>query len=148
VYYVALFGISTFLTLFFELKDDAKFLQKMLIESYQILLIAIAFYLFSTLVGFTLYFIILHSFKVLIQEYDFLKRKTSIKGLLHFIQLLTPFTMLSIAGMAIIFSVIHFLGLNVSIPLLLLILVSSITLPHSYVMDIFYQRGGSGQASQ
>jgi len=107
--------------------------QQILIEFYQLVLICVTFKLFSILLGFTLYFIILHSIRVLNHEYLFLKSKVKINNIATFIKLLMPFTLLSIVGLCLIILIISFFNIEVSLPLLALILTSSVTLPHSYV---------------
>ncbi len=110
----------------------------LLLEIVQLALIFIAFSLFSTLLGFTLYFIILHSFRVLNQEFHYLWKTLNLKNLFQFIRLLMPFTMLALFGLVVILLTWMYFDLNISLPLLALILISNITLPHSYVMDGFY----------
>lgn len=115
-------------------------LEQFLLELVQLTIILVSFYLFPVLIGFSLYFIILHSFRVLIQEYRFLKRSRKTRGLMQFTQLLLPFTLISIGGLALTLGIIHLFEINISLPFLLLALTSSVTLPHVFVMDIFYAR--------
>ena len=108
-------------------------------EIFLIALIHLTFYLFPFIIGFTLYFVVLHSIRVMSQEFNYFKSEDSTFSLLHFLKLLMPHTLLSI------FSTIFILWLSykeiipLSVPLTSLIIISVITLPHAIVMHIFYQ---------
>lgn len=101
-------------------------------------LIHLAFLLLPLLVGFTLYFSIIHSMHVLTQEFTFLKRKIKFFGIKHFIKLLTPYTVVSILGLAFLLALSYLQLIPVSGTLLVFIVISILTLPHSIVMDNFY----------
>lgn len=90
------------------------------------------------IIGFTLYFVILHSLKVLNEEYRFLKASGVTQSLMGFIKLLTPFSLISLMGLFMLFGLIEFGILNISFGYCVLIMISSITLPHVFVMDKFY----------
>lgn len=139
LYAFVLLAVGTCSLLAYKYKVNEITIQQIFIEVYQFALICIAFKLFSVLLGFTLYFIILHSLRVLNHEYAFLRKKVKIKNLLSFIKMLLPFTLLSIFGLSLIVWIITFFDFEISLPLLALILTSSVTLPHSYVMDAFYK---------
>ena len=115
-------------------------LEAVLMELLILALILVCFYLMPLLIGFTLYFIILHSIKVLREEFQFLQRDGQIQNLRDFISTLAPFTLLSIVGILILFGLIQFNVLSISFGYCLLIVISSITLPHVFVMDRFYSR--------
>lgn len=105
---------------------------------FEMILIHVTFYLFSVLIGFTLYFIFLHSLKVLKQEYQFLKKSVDNLTITNFIKMLFPFTALSI-----LFLIVFYLGIltelfNVSTFLFLIVGISVITLPHVFIMANFY----------
>jgi Brp/Blh family beta-carotene 15,15'-monooxygenase len=100
--------------------------------------IHLSFLLLPLLVGFTLYFSIIHSMHVLLQEFSFLKRKTKLFGIKHFIKLLTPYTLVSIVGLAVLLTLSYLQFIPVSGTLLVFIVISILTLPHSIVMDNFY----------
>lgn len=117
-----------------------KRLNYLIMQLYFMGLITIAFSLFSTLTGFTLYFVILHSLRVLLQEYQVIKGKQLKFSPVKFIHLLLPFTLLSILGTLTILGAHYFLDWSISTGLLIFIIISSITLPHSYVMELFYNR--------
>lgn len=114
--------------------DD--FMREVLILS----LIHISFYVLPVIVGFTLYFVILHSGKVLIDEYDFFKSKIKELSLWKFIKLLLPITLISVLFLVGFIFLSHQGWLPISNVFLALILVSIFTLPHSIVMEVFYER--------
>lgn len=101
-------------------------------------LILASFYVMPLLVGFTLYFVILHSYKVLREEYFYLKQERIVTGVPTFVKLLTPYSAISIGGIIMLFGLIYLEWLNISYGYCLLIIISSITLPHVFVMDQFY----------
>lgn len=137
-----IFGISTLLTLcslVWLTASKAIKLEAFFMEVLMLALIYLSFYLMPVIIGFTLYFVILHSFKVLDEEYRFLKVAKEVKSRVGFIKLLTPFSILSFFGMGIVFALIHFNILAMSYGYCLLIIISSITLPHVFVMNKFYK---------
>ncbi|NND95661.1 MAG: beta-carotene 15,15'-dioxygenase, Brp/Blh family [Flavobacteriales bacterium] len=101
-------------------------------------MILFAFVMLPLVIGFTLFFCIIHSMKVLGEEFTHVRKLYDIRSVLSFIKLLTPFTLLSLFGIAIIFYLQQkgFLGLSEF--MLVMILVSMVTLPHSIVMEGFY----------
>lgn len=109
-------------------------------ELFQLFLLHLTFYLFPVIISFTLYFVFLHSLKVLSQEFNYLNiiyKKLSIS---KFIILLTPHTLLSLAFLAIFIYLSQNNIINISILLLTIIGISVITLPHSIVMTKFYEK--------
>jgi len=110
----------------------------LLMELLVLSLILICFFLMPLLIGFTLYFVILHSFKVLREEFNYLKSEQKVDSVKSFASIITPFTLLSIFGIAFLFGMIYFDFLQISYGYCLLIVISSITLPHVFVMDNFY----------
>lgn len=115
-------------------------LQRVSREAYEMVLIAVVFYLYQPLLGFSLYFVILHSLRVLNQEYEFLQGTNKIKDLLQFIKILSPFTLISIAGMLLFLGFIEVFSFPISLPLAALIFISCLTMPHALVMSRFYQQ--------
>lgn len=101
-------------------------------------LIHLTFYLFPFIIGFTLYFVILHSIKVMKYEYNFLKKESKNFNLINFLKLVTPYTLLSLFFTGLFFVLSYNELISISIPLLSIIIISAITLPHAIVMHIFY----------
>jgi hypothetical protein len=107
-------------------------------EIFLLFLIHITFYLFPFIIGFTLYFVALHSLKVMNDEFIFLKNENQQFKLLDFIRLLAPYSMLSIFFTTILLLLSYHNIIDYSVPLLSLMIISVITLPHAIVMNIFY----------
>lgn len=135
--YISTLAITIFVLLF-KLSRKEMLIQNFFLELFQIFLISFTFKTLSLIVGFTMYFIILHSLRVLNHEYKYLKAKSIFKSNIEFVKLLIPLTLLSIIGILLIISAIILFNVNISYALLALILTSSVTMPHTYVMEIFY----------
>ncbi len=102
-------------------------------------LMLLGFYLMPLVIGFTLYFVVLHSFKVLREEYQFLLTQGIAKSFWGFIKMVAPFSLFSILGIGFLYALIEMQLLEVSFGYGLMVIISSITLPHVFVMDDFYQ---------
>jgi len=113
--------------------------ERALIESILLGLIHVAFFTLPIIIGFTLYFVLLHSLKVMFDEYKFLSRKIRSFTIRKFIRLLAPFSLVSIAGCILLIGLTTSGFINVSLAFLFIVLISAITLPHSIVMEIFYR---------
>ncbi len=109
-------------------------------ELFQILLLHITFFIFPVIISFTLYFVFLHSIKVLLQEFSYLEQKISGLNLIKFIKLLAPFTFLSLFFFILFILISNFYNINVSLLLFSIISISVITLPHSISMTNFYDK--------
>lgn len=133
-------SIVTLSLLFFILKKKQISTERFFFEIYLLILIHVCFYILPLVVGFTLYFVILHSLKVLGEEFQYLKSRRTNFTLRSFIKLLIPFSSISIAGGGIIMICSHFELIGISKVLLVFVLISVLTLPHSFVMDNFYQK--------
>ena len=101
-------------------------------------LIHLSFYLFPLLISFTFFFIILHSLKVLRQEFIYLKKLREGFKLSNFLVSLVPYTLLSLAGIALLILAKMKAWIDIPDLLLAFIIISVITLPHSFVMEWFY----------
>lgn len=115
-------------------------LNRLLNEFYEMLLIGSAFYLFSPLLGFSLYFVVLHSLRVLNQEFKYLKRYQGLKNLGGFLKLLAPFTLISIGGMSLLLLLNNWLQADISYTLGAIVFISALTAPHALVMHSFYRK--------
>jgi len=109
-------------------------------ELFQIILLHITFFIFPVIISFTLYFVFLHSIKVLLQEYSYLEQKISGLNLMKFIKLLAPFTLLSLVFFIIFILISNIYNIDISLLLFLIISISVITLPHSISMTSFYDK--------
>ena len=126
--------------LFFENYKSSISNQQLMNEIFLLILIHITFYLFPIIISFTLYFIFLHSIKVLKQEFDYLKSLQSDLNLIKFIKLLYPHTLLSIVFLVIFLLLMNFGFINISVFLFSIIGISVITLPHAIIMSNFYNK--------
>jgi len=109
-------------------------------ELFQLFLLHLTFYLFPVIISFTLYFVFLHSLKVLSQEFNYLNTIYKKLSISKFIILLAPHTLLSLAFLAFFIYLSQNNIINISILLLTIIGISVITLPHSIVMTKFYEK--------
>ena len=107
-------------------------------ELFQIVLLHMTFFVFPVVISFTLYFVFLHSIKVLIHEYSYLEQKLNGFNLIEFIKLLIPFTLLAIFFFSLFILISNYYKLNISLLLFSIISISVITLPHSISMTNFY----------
>lgn len=126
--------ISMFIFIFMKKIDLDRFFS----EIFLLFLIHATFYLFPFIIGFTLYFVALHSLKVMNDEYIFLKKETPNFKILDFIKLLAPYSVLSICFTALLLFLSYNNIIGYSVPLLSIMIISVITLPHAIVMNIFY----------
>ena len=107
-------------------------------ELFLLFLIHATFYLFPFIIGFTLYFVALHSIKVMNDEFKFLKDENNNFNIMSFLKLLAPYSILSIVGTSFLLILSYYNYIPYSIPFLAIIIISVITLPHAIVMNIFY----------
>ncbi len=114
--------------------------REFIVELVLLLFIQLALYLFPLIVGFSLYFLTLHSWKVLREEFDHVKASGLVTNLRGFIQLLTPFSLVSILGIAGLFALTQTGLFPQSFAYAFTILISCITVPHAYVMHHFYRQ--------
>tara|TARA_B100000214_G_scaffold373802_1_gene354922 strand:+ start:1306 stop:2208 length:903 start_codon:yes stop_codon:yes gene_type:complete len=109
-------------------------------ELFQLFLLHITFYLFPVIISFTLYFVFLHSIKVLKQEYGYLNNYVQKTSFLKFAKMLTPHTVLSLIFILCFIYMSENEIINISVLLFSIICISVITLPHSIVMTRFYKK--------
>lgn len=109
-------------------------------EVYILSFIACSIYLLPPFVAFSLFFVFVHSFKVILQEFDYCKKSLSIPSVSRFIKLFLPLTISSLLGTGAIIVLVVYVGKTDFLPYVLLILLSCITTPHAFVMEIFYQK--------
>ena len=131
------FNVFVLTLLFFKEKLNARRFSS---ELFLIALIHITFFLFPFIIGFSLYFVVLHSMVVMHQEYQFFKSENPAFSVFQFIKLLLPYSLLSIVFTSLLLLSSHWGYINISIPFLAIIIISVITLPHAIVMTIFYNK--------
>lgn len=133
-------GIAILSVFTYWISKDLMTIQRLFSELYQAFIIMVVFKLSSPLLAFTLYFVILHSGRVLEQEFNYLLKTQKITNLFSFVKLLMPFTTLSIIGLLFFAFVVYYFQISFSWPLVAIIFISCLTFPHSFVMDWFYSR--------
>ena len=131
-------SVATLFGLFWFRSSQQLSTSQFAIEIALIGLVHLALYLFPLVTGFTLYFITLHAFKVLREEFHFFKREKLAKNEAHFIKLLTPFSLVSIGGIVGLYFLAQTELFPQSFAYAFIILVSCITVPHAHVMHRFY----------
>ncbi|HKL02394.1 MAG TPA: Brp/Blh family beta-carotene 15,15'-dioxygenase [Cryomorphaceae bacterium] len=114
--------------------------QRFAMELYTFAFIHFVFYALPLVVGFTLYFVFLHSSKVLIEEFAYLRKMRVDFSLKKFVRLLLPYTLVSLIGSGLLLAISMVGAINISAVLLSFILISVLTLPHSVVMENFYSK--------
>lgn len=112
--------------------------QSLALETYNLILILVVAALTDFIIGFMLYFTILHAFKVMQAEYRHFYPRTNLKTLWGFTRKLLPFSLVSYFGILLLFGIIYLGYAPISYPFALLLAISSITLPHVFVMERFY----------
>jgi Brp/Blh family beta-carotene 15,15'-monooxygenase len=130
-------GLTLLLLIFLTLNGKLK-LETLFMELFVLASVFICFYLMPLLIGFTLYFVILHSLKVLREEFMYLNLGKKRHSIGDFLKLIAPFTLLALFGIAILFGFVQYNIIPFSYGYILLIIISSITLPHAFVMNKFY----------
>jgi Brp/Blh family beta-carotene 15,15'-monooxygenase len=101
-------------------------------------LIQLSLVLNPLLIGFSIYFASLHSWHVLQEEFRFLSKRMKAFNCYNFVALLTPYTLVSLVGLVMLLTLSHYEFINVSKTLVVFITISALTLPHSVVMENFY----------
>jgi Brp/Blh family beta-carotene 15,15'-monooxygenase len=109
-------------------------------------LLHLAFFTLPPLLAFSIYFAIWHSLKVLDEEYVYMKKIGSIKGLKGFVKLLLPYSSISIVGALLIIAGFSYFQFSISPFFLTIIFLSVLTLPHSVVMMNWYRFSKSGSS--
>ena len=109
---VTIFSIIA-LTYYKKINNDRLFS-----ELFLLFLIHATFYLFPFIIGFTLYFVALHSIKVMNDEFKFLKEEDKSFSILRFLKLLAPYSVLSIFGTTFLLILSYLNYIPYSIPFL------------------------------
>ena len=110
---------------------------KVISEVFFLFVIHLSSFLFPLLICFTLFFIILHSLPSLVNQYNHFKKANNRFTLKDFIYLMTPYSLVSIIFLLFISFCSYTNVINYSVPLISIILISLITLPHSFIISKF-----------
>lgn len=113
-------------------------IQQVGIEALVVMLIQVSFFVTPLLIGFTLYFIILHAFKVMQEEYRYLQMRSLVENQIEYVKMLLPLTFISVVGILGLFVMVRVGWLDWSYGYVLLVTISAITAPHVFVMNKFY----------
>lgn len=107
-------------------------------EVYIFILLVVSFKLLPPFIAFSLFFVFIHSLKVIIQEYEFCSRNAKVESVIQFVKLCLPLTMVSVLGICLISAGLYYFKSSSFIPFALVLALSAITFPHSLVMERFY----------
>jgi len=140
IWLVVISSVSTVAALLHTLQMNQIDVERLLREFYLLILIHFCFYVLPFMIAFTLYFVTLHSARVLTEEFDYLRKKRLNFSYENFIKLLFPYTLVSVLGSAILLYLSNIGIIKISGVMLVLIFISTLTLPHSFVMNDFYQK--------
>lgn len=124
-------SILSFVYLFYKDKMSS---QSLLAELFFLAVIHLTSFLFPFIICFTLFFIVLHSLPSIVHQFTFFKKFKKDFTKKELIQLMAPYSILSISMSAILIALSHLNYIPFSIPLISLIVISAITLPHTFVM--------------
>ena len=129
-------AITIVLFLIFVTKLNFK-ITRVISEVFFLFVIHLSSFLFPLLICFTLFFIILHSLPSLVNQYNYFRATNLNFVIKDFIVLMTPYSLLSILFILFISFCSYSNVINYSIPLISIILISVITLPHSFIISKF-----------
>ena len=124
-------SILSFVYLFYKNKMSS---QSLLAELFFLAVIHLTSFLFPFIICFTLFFIVLHSLPSIVHQFTFFKKFKKDFTKKELIQLMAPYSILSISMSAILIALSQLNYIPFSIPLISLIVISAITLPHTFVM--------------
>ena len=128
--------ITMLLYMFFIYQYNIK-VNKVISEIFFLFVIHLSSFLFPLLICFTLFFIILHSLPSLVNQYNHFKKDNIEFTLKDFIYLMAPYSLVSILFLILISFCSYTNVINYSVPLISIILISVITLPHSFIISKF-----------
>jgi beta-carotene 15,15'-dioxygenase len=133
-------GVVTVVKLF-TLFQNGLIAGKMLVQEILVLLLlAVLFYFTTPYMAFAIYFGLWHAARVMITEYHFLKmEKKNQLNLISFVKSFLPFSLLSFAGLGMLYWISQLLEASISPFMLFLIFISALTMPHAYFMERMYK---------
>ncbi|MFU8812816.1 MAG: Brp/Blh family beta-carotene 15,15'-dioxygenase [Balneolaceae bacterium] len=120
-----------------------KQLEKPLLLVADSLLLVALFLITGPLIGFALYFALWHSAGHVTEMRDYLRSQNRSLSVAGFYKKAAPFTLVSIAGLALLAGVQQALQLQEEFLSLLFILISVLTLPHMIIVDKMYTASDS-----
>ena len=111
--------------------------QKFLSELFFLAIIHLTAFLFPFIICFTLYFIVLHSLPSIVHQFSFFKNLKENFSVVKLMKLMFPYSILSITMSFLLIGLSYYNIIPISIPLVSLVVISVITLPHTMVMYNF-----------
>lgn len=126
--------ITLFLSfvLFFSVKPGL-----LISEAFFLFVMHLSSFLFPLIICFSLFFIVLHSLPSLSNQYNHFKSTNDNFSLKKFILLMVPYSSISVLFIIFICFCSHMDYIDYSIPLISIVLISVITLPHSFIIQKF-----------
>lgn len=107
------------------------------------LLLATLFLTAGPIIGFAVYFSLWHSIGHVFEMQRYLREQSEPMSLLQFYKSAAPFTLISLAGLALLATVNHAFGMEEQFIALMFILISVLTLPHMVIVDKMYGEAGN-----
>lgn len=136
-YLFLLSNVTTLIMFSFFIYSKKVKANKIISEVFFLFVIHLSSFLFPLLICFTLFFIILHSLPCLVNQYNHFKKQNIEFTLRDFIYLMAPYSLVSISFLILISFCSYTNVINYSVPLISIILISVITLPHSFIISKF-----------
>ena len=115
--------------LFFSVKPSL-----VISEAFFLILMHLSSFLFPLIICFTLFFIVLHSLPSLSNQYNHFKSTNNNFSLKKFILLMAPYSSVSVFFIIFICFCSHMDYIDYSVPLISIVLISVITLPHCFII--------------
>lgn len=119
-------------TSFQSVKNRSNSRWYMILDSFLIILI---FLLNDPIIGFSLYFALWHSMGHVLEMKKFFNKLGESFSLIKFYKLAIPFTIISLAGLWLVYKINQAFGIEEQMVALLFILISVLTLPHVLVVQ-------------
>ena len=103
-------------------------------ETFFLVVIHLSSFLFPLIICFTLFFIVLHSLPSLSNQYNHFKSTNENFSLMKFILLMVPYSFVSVFFIIFICFCSQMNYIDYSVPLISIVLISVITLPHCFII--------------
>ena len=103
-------------------------------EAFFLVVMHLSSFLFPLIICFTLFFIVLHSLPSLSNQYHHFKSNNDNFSLKKFILLMVPYSSVSVFFIIFICFCSHMDYIDYSVPLISIVLISVITLPHCFII--------------
>ena len=104
------------------------------------LLVILLFYANHTIIAFSVYFALWHSYGHILEMKQYLQSVNQRLTISKFYKLAAPFTILSLLGLTVIYLLANAIGMENQMVALLFVLVSVLTLPHVVVVQKMFSR--------